>query len=335
MLDRSIDDFKAELVRSSLPAGQSVSLTVIPPRSYRNPTMSHVFAVVYESSKRSTCMEMRLVLDAVGLTARVSRSAGQWRVMVADDQADLAIAELSAYQQDEHEADVAANAEHVSLDKDIAKAALGFAVVTITCSMAAWYAVNGPEISAAGYVDASLVQDGQWWRVVTALTLHLDWGHLLSNLVFGALFIALAGKWLGGGVAWLLTVFGGASGNLLNAFLHDASHISLGASTAVFAALGIAVANALRPSLKAQTRPMRRWSPLIAGGLLLAMTGTSGDRTDVGAHVAGFAMGLGSGWLSSHLPRQWLSSNWCQWVAAITAVTIIAGAWLIAWTSVG
>jgi rhomboid protease GluP len=121
-------------------------------------------------------------------------------------------------------------------------------------------------------MEAGRVTSGEWWRTVTALTLHVDLAHLGANLVFGALFGLLAGQALGGGVAWLLIVMAGALGNFANAWLQLPEHISIGASTAVFSALGLIVVHAVRPDA-ASREPVRRWSPVVGGVLLLAFLG--------------------------------------------------------------
>jgi len=51
--------------------------------------------------------------------------------------------------------------------------------------------------------------------VVTALTLHVDSGHLITNLGFGMLFGYLAGQLLGPGIAWASILAAGALGNFL------------------------------------------------------------------------------------------------------------------------
>ena len=295
--------------------------------------MSQSLVVVYESPQRVDCMEMRLVLNSIGLPAQVAHQRNRWQLRVAEGQRDQAVAELTGYEQDERDVTVAKTAERVALDKGTIEGVMVFILVIATCSVLNWYAPAGAMMSEAGQVDAGLVQNGEWWRTVTALTLHSDWTHLLSNMVFGALFGILAGRWLGGGIAWLLIVAGGALGNLINSYCHDATHLSIGASTAVFAALGIAVANALRPSLKKHTRAMRQWSPLIAGGVLLSMMGTGGEQTDVGAHVAGFVAGLIGGWLSSYLPHRWLTNPSNQSLAGLAAVCVVAFSWAIGWSS--
>ena len=41
---------------------------------------------------------------------------------------------------------------------------------------------------------------GEWWRCITALTLHRDFAHFIANLGFGLLFAAFLQPRLGGGV---------------------------------------------------------------------------------------------------------------------------------------
>jgi hypothetical protein len=48
---------------------------------------------------------------------------------------------------------------------------------------------NPVDWSALGNADARKILQGEWWRLITALTLHADWLHLFSNLAIGGLFI--------------------------------------------------------------------------------------------------------------------------------------------------
>ena len=181
-----------------------------------------------------------------------------------------------------------------------------------------------------GRMQAGQVLAGQWWRNWTALTLHVDLQHLFSNLAFGALFGLLAGRILGGGVAWFSIVLAGALGNAVNALIRDSDHSSIGASTAVFAALGILVAHALRPRSNSTENALRRWRPLIGGVLLLALVGVGGERTDVVAHVTGFFSGVVIGWIACRIPDRFLGNDWFQTVAAALGLLMIAIAWGVA-----
>ena len=69
---------------------------------------------------------------------------------------------------------------------------------------------------AAGVLDTAVVRGGEYWRTVTALTLHFDVAHLLSNLGFGAFFGWLAAQLLGPGVAFGGAVAAAALANALN-----------------------------------------------------------------------------------------------------------------------
>ena len=182
-----------------------------------------------------------------------------------------------------------------------------------------------------GRMNAGQVMEGQYWRVITALTLHLDIGHIASNLVFGAVFGVLAGRILGGGVASLAILFAGSLGNFINAMIQQPEHSSVGASTAVFGALGVIVAHALRPLVFRQpSHPVsafKRWSPLIGGLVLLGFTGVDGPRTDVAAHATGFIAGLVVGSAGASLPTHRLASSTVQVSAGIITLIILAVAW--------
>ena len=130
---------------------------------------------------------------------------------------------------------------------------------------------------------------------LTALTLHADLPHLLSNLVFGALFGYPAARLFGPGVAWFLILAGAGLAYGIDALLHPPQHYLLGASTAVFTALGLIAAYGWRRHLRDWTPWMRNASPLLAGLALLAFTGTGGENTDILAHFAGFAVGTALG----------------------------------------
>lgn len=79
----------------------------------------------------------------------------------------------------------------------------------------------------------------EWWRSVTALTMHADIAHVLSNCVLGILFVFPLCRRAGVGLAFLLVLLSGACGNMLTALLRPAHSLSQGFSTAVFAAAGL------------------------------------------------------------------------------------------------
>ena len=183
---------------------------------------------------------------------------------------------------------------------------------------------------SAGAAQAGLIADGEWWRTVTALGLHADIGHLASNLVFGSGLGLLLAQLLGTGLAWLAILLAGAFGNALSALLQPATHSAVGASTAVFGALGILAALAWKRQAAIWRLRLRRWLPFAAGVMLLAYLGFGGERTDVVGHVAGFVAGgaLGTG-LGFKEPRLFQGAR-AQWACGTAALALVVLAWLLA-----
>jgi len=134
---------------------------------------------------------------------------------------------------------------------------------------------------------------------VTALTLHVDFSHLAGNIVFGAFFGLYVGRYLGSGIGWAAILGAGALGNALNVLIQPGRHLAIGASTSVFAALGLLAAYTWRRGFLRNTPWRMRIAPIIAGIGLLAFTGTGsgveGDNVDILAHLTGFIAGFGAG----------------------------------------
>jgi membrane associated rhomboid family serine protease len=205
------------------------------------------------------------------------------------------------------------------------------AYVLVVCGVA-WLAGEsafGENWFRAGRVDGVLVRAGELWRTITALTLHSGLGHLAGNVVFGALFGLFAGRILGSGVAWFAIVTTGALGNLLNTLVLAPDHRSIGASTAVFAALGIVAGYVWRAKLMSQERWVYRNGPIVGALALLMYTGTGDENTDIGAHLFGFLCGFGGGILLTLTRDRILEDRW-QWLGGAAAVALIFAGWSIA-----
>jgi rhomboid protease GluP len=251
-------------------------------------------ATVFRSPRRRACDERLLVLLAVGIDGQVILGDGEFELQVAPAQAVEARRHLLQYEAENRRP---APLPPLTLYPHAWVGCLAYALVLLGV---AWLLSNGVlrlDAFDLGELNAAAVQAGQWWRAWTALTLHVDGPHLAANLAAGLWFGYLAGRQMAVGLAWLLTVSAAAAANLLEGLFAPPDRISVGASTAVFAALGAMAAHTWRQQLAPRERWARRWGPLIAGVILLGWFGSSGEQTDLVAHLGGFVIGalLGAG----------------------------------------
>jgi membrane associated rhomboid family serine protease len=212
-------------------------------------------------------------------------------------------------------------------------------------ALEAWERENRPRESVApppveygptraGFVAAGLllasaerILAGELWRTVTALTLHVDLAHLFANVAACALFVTAVGRALGPGLGGLVVLLSGAFGNLLNALAYGSHHTSVGASTAIFGAVGtLAGLQAIRRRVRG-FRGSRVLAPIAAGLALLAMLGT-GERADLWAHLFGFLAGGLLGLPLGALRRA--PARPLQWLLVAVTVAIVASSWWIA-----
>ena len=186
--------------------------------------------------------------------------------------------------------------------------------------------ISMPDWVAIGTAQAAKILDGQWWRLDTALTLHADWAHLSSNLAIGGIFVIFLCRELGSGLAWSLLLSAGVLGNLVNAWVQDPSHSSMGASTAVFGAVGILAALSL---VRYRHQLQHRWPVPVAAALaLLAILGTEGKNTDLGAHLFGFVYGSFLGLITEYLiGRRGRPGPVLNALLALMSVATVVGAW--------
>ena len=285
--------------------------------------------VVFETSHRGEATELRFVLESVGVRSKLQQFRGGWLIIVSSQSAVQASEEISAYRSEITESRERRPAV-TPVYGGALMGAFSYAGVLMLVALLLGRSTWGLNWWSAGRMQAGLVMEGQFWRCFTALTLHLDPGHIGSNLVFGCVFGLMAGRILGGGVAWLVIVFSGALGNWVNALLQSADHASIGASTAVFSALGVLISHALQPRSGPRESFLKRWSPLIGGLVLFGLTGIGGENTDVTAHATGLLAGLALGWAGAALPADWLRSRSVQLTSGVVAMTVVAVAWGLA-----
>ncbi len=276
--------------------------------------------------------EWALVLFSAGIPSRVVRAPHGFALQVYRGHVERAEAELRAYLAENAEA-TRAEAERPPL-VEVTGALPVYAALIVSLAMLGFYGVTGPSRPdlfwfSEGGAHATLIRAGEFWRTVTALTLHTDFTHLIGNVLFSALFLAAVGRSLGPGVALGLVILAGAGGNLVNALLRSSAHISIGASTAVFGAVGVLSGFGIVRRVQRGDRWRMVIVPFAAGLALLAMIGTGDGRVDVFAHLFGLLVGVVVG-LGAGLAMPRPLGGWAQLGFAAASVAALLGSWQLA-----
>ncbi len=279
---------------------------------------------------RRSLEEASLVLTAMEIDNAIEADRFDWRLVVRDAQAAEAVRQLEQYSLENRAADVAPMTVR-AVDSGW-PGVIGFLlVIWLVPTLQAEFAF-GWDWRSVGRLQAGAVADGEWWRAITALTLHADIAHIVGNSLFGALFGLFVGRYMGSGVGWLLIVLAGMIGNLLNAWLRPDEFRSIGASTATFAALAIGGAFIYRRGYFKNRGWRRSFAPIFAGIAMLSFTGVGGENTDVLAHFTGFAAGLALGFAAARLRMEELPVAGQRLCGAV-ALGLVAFAWMLAGAS--
>jgi membrane associated rhomboid family serine protease len=279
---------------------------------------------VFRSQHRRPCEERALVLTAVGISSIISLGPQCYILQVDEPNVPQAQAQLKLYEAENRPV---ARPTAPVLHPHAWLGSLGYAACLLAVARAISEGHLRPDAFDTGELYAAQVKNGEWWRAWTALTLHLDGPHLAANLAVGVWFGYLAGRYIGTGTAWFLIVTGGALANLTEGLLGPPDHRSVGASTAVFTALGLMAAYSWRERLQLRQRWALRWAPLVAGVSLLGWLGSSGEGTDLVAHVLGFGVGAVLG-ASAALPRaRALLDRIPGWLGGLAAIASVLIAW--------
>jgi rhomboid protease GluP len=200
-----------------------------------------------------------------------------------------------------------------------------------------FYTVTGPWDKdlvwfQRGAVDSeAILVHHEWYRLVTALTLHADIVHLLNNCILGGFLLHFLFLLTGTGLGLFSVLVAGAAGNYINALIHGPGHISVGFSTAVFAVIGILSTLSCSRSNTGRVVGLRVLVPLMGSAALLAMLGSAGERTDMGAHLFGLLAGLLTGGILSlqHMQRIRHSSLFQIFLFCLSLI-LLGGSWMLA-----
>lgn len=272
-----------------------------------------------------------LVLSSVQIPHIIVRQGDAWIIQVPFSIEDTARQEIVAFEQENENwppPSTAGVKESPSVSDRQTPVAFLMGLLVI------FHAITGPWSSGSDWfqygavANRRILEAGEWWRVITGLTLHADSVHVLGNVFIGGLLAYFLCRLLGNGLGWLLILLSGAMGNALNVILRGGNYQSVGFSTAVFGAVGI-----LSGLQMGKVGSLKRvLLSLGAAASLLAFLGTEGERVDLGAHLWGLVSGMALGLLvvnmSGVLKR--IAVFRYQLILEIFAGAILIGAWLSA-----
>jgi membrane associated rhomboid family serine protease len=275
-------------------------------------------------------LEWITALSAAGMDYRLSRREGRWVLHVPREHSLEARREIEAYERVNAGWPPSEAPELPARGGPYRTWASAWGAVLLA-GFHVWMGPYDPTIPylRAASADAAGIVAGEWWRVVTALTLHSGVVHLAGN----ALCLLLVGhavcRLFGGGVGWLLMLGSGVAGNAAVAWIFRTEHISVGASTSSFGAIGVLVAYRAWRSFRRYRdwRSIwgRTWIPVGAGLALLALLGT-GPQSDLAAHGLGFLFGILFSLPLCVAGTRWVP-EWAQRLLEMGCLLLVMAAW--------
>ena len=279
------------------------------------------------TANHNLAREWELVLLAQGLSPSVRPTAAGVVLSVPEGEADRARAALLAYDNENAPKLVGRNDPAGSRSVLAGSVVSGMFILVIFWVTTVWL----PNVSwfERGGADADRILHGELWRTVTALTLHADVVHAVSNAAAAAIFFGMVSSMVGSGIGFALILLSGAGGNLANALLHGSPHVSIGASTATFGAVGLLTGLTVAKQRREPSSRRRAWLPIAAALAILGMLGTEGARVDIWAHLFGLlvgaVLGVAVGYAAPR-PRGFR----IQWVFGSAAVGVLIYSWTLA-----
>ena len=187
--------------------------------------------------------------------------------------------------------------------------------------------VSGRAIQTAGRMDSAAVRAGQWWRIFTAMWLHADVAHLVSNVSLGVVLLGLAMGRYGSGTGLLAAYLAGAVGNLAGLLIYPEPHYGVGASGMVMGALGLLAIQSITLLRHGPVGRKYVFRGMLAGVMLFVLFGLS-PETDVVAHLGGFVAGLALGGVLVGLPKTWQNPRTDAASAIVFGVLLFGTGWL-------
>lgn len=150
-------------------------------------------------------------------------------------------------------------------------------------------------------VKSKIFSEHQWWRVFTAMFIHADLGHLVSNLYMLSIFLYFIFGYFGLKSSLLLSLAGGAVVNLISITTYAPNIRLLGASGLVYLLGGFWLT--IYFLIQRQHGILSRVLRVIGISLMVFVPSTLEPTTSYRTHFIGFVIGLIAGLFFHYLNR--------------------------------
>ncbi len=234
-----------------------------------------------------------LVLSAVDITHRIQYiSAHNIEIYVSTKQQERALYELASYDSENRNWPPSIRPDtFVPTFRAMSAVVIG-SLIFIYGLTGDWHFKSLWFQKGAGD-SAAVINNFELYRLVTPLTLHADIVHLMGNCFLGGILLHFFLHLTGNGIGLFAMLVTATLANLINVLVHGPGHLFVGFSTAIFSVIGMLCTISFALHTKRPT--LHFLMPLMSGLALLAFLGSSGERTDLGAHLFGLLCGLVSG----------------------------------------
>lgn len=280
------------------------------------------FVIIIKNRKVALDIELLLLARKIPFSLNARNTV--WKYTIPIEYKSFTMEEISLYQNENRPIKKAFSENKFSFSLVNSVVVLSIVLFHFVTKSADLY----PQFIQKGMLSADEALSGEWARVFTALTLHGNGLHLFSNMVLLWLFSCAISQYWGVGQAWLYVLLSGGMGNFMNAIFFHSNHNSIGASTAVFGALGIMSGIRVRLGTVRNQSFKYRVAPLIAAICLLAFLGAD-PNTDIMAHAFGLISGALIGLIGKGLSKRNIIENqWVQITSFSSFSVIIITAWV-------
>lgn len=289
-------------------------------------------SMILKVSEPSLLNTYSLVLSASGITHRIQYiSADHIEIYVNTRQKERALYEITAYDRENRDWPPSVQTDaFVPTFRAMSSMVIGILVFIYGMTgdwdhKSIWFQKGAGD-------SAAILNNFEFYRLVTPLTLHADVVHLMGNCFLGGILLHYFLHLTGNGIGLFTLLVTATSANFINVVMHGPGHHFVGFSTAVFSIIGML--STISFAMKTKRFTFHFFMPVMSGLAFLAFLGSSGERTDLGAHLFGLLCGLISGnFVRLPIFSSWRSSFLIQTILGILTFTIFFACWFQALSS--